>query len=366
MRPRRIGILLALAAFGWQAPPADGYRFIARHGGLTRIASSAGAIRWDDAAFPLRFRLLENDNVPGFPGLHAAPWRDSVERGLAAWNAIETASLELVLDAETLADDQGRAGDGINTIGFSSAERVAGGRFATADIQSTRGRITGCDVHLGPTWLTDWSSDDPAVLAQVTDHLTRTVMHEIGHCLGLAHSATNPTWLARPGVTERPEGHFPDGVTALQPHPRMSYGTIRTVVLEPDDEIGASLLYPAPGFLASRGALTGRIVLASGEPAPFVYVTSVAYASDGARFGPGVFTDNWGQFLLEGLAPGLRHFWIRPLHQVLAHSFIGEAAMAGSLELQHEQRWIEIRAAEIVRAPVIAMRPATDRRGRSP
>ena len=363
MRFRRPAILLALLAAGWPAAPADGYRFFARHGGLLRIASVAGAVRWDASDFPLRFRLLENRHLPDFPGFDAALWRASAERGIGAWNGIETAALEIVLEDETLAAERGRAGDGINTIGFSSAERVAGGPFATADVQYTRGRVTGCDVHLSPEYLDGWFPDSSEGLA---DYLARTVMHEVGHCLGLAHSAMNPTWLARPEVQKRPPGHFPEGVTSLQPHPRMSYGTIRTVVLEPDDEIGASLLYPAPDFLESRGGLTGRVVLASGAPAPFVYVASVRYTPDGALFGPGAFTDNWGQFLLEGLDPGFRHFWVRPLHQLLAHSFIGEAARAGSLELQHEHRWLEIRAGEITRAPDIELHAARDRRGASP
>ena len=356
------GILLTIVAAALLAAPADGYRFFARHGGLRRIASVAGAIRWDASAFPLRFRLLENANLPDFEGLDAALWRESVERGLRAWAEIGTADLELVLDEETVADDQGRAGDAINTIGFSSAERVAGGPFATADVQYTGGRVTGCDVHFGPGYLDGWPDDDAAARAAAADHLARTVMHEVGHCLGLAHSAMNPTWIARPETMEHPEGDFPEGVTSLQPHPRMSYGTIRTVTLEPDDAVGASLLYPAPGFLDSRGSLTGRVVLANGDPAPFVYVTSVMYTADGALFGPGAFTDSWGQFLLEGLEPGFRHFWIRPLHQLLAHSFIGEAAQAGTLELQHEQRWIEIRAGETTRAPDITVHPARDRR----
>ena len=203
------GILLTIVAAALLATPADGYRFFARHGGLHRIASVAGAIRWDASAFPLRFRLLENGNLPDFEGLDAALWRESVERGLRAWAEIGTADLELVLDEETVADDQGRAGDAINTIGFSSAERVAGGPFATADVQYTGGRVTGCDVHFSPGYLDGWPDDDAAARAAAADHLARTVMHEVGHCLGLAHSAMNPTWLARPETMEAAGGGFP-------------------------------------------------------------------------------------------------------------------------------------------------------------
>ncbi|MDE2711501.1 MAG: hypothetical protein OXI65_07065, partial [Acidobacteriota bacterium] len=330
---RRGTAILILFAALWTATPANGYRFFARHGGLHRIASVAGAIRWDASAFPLRFRLLENENLPDIPGFDAALWRESVERGIRAWTEIDTADLEIVLEEETVAAEQGRMNDGINTIGFSSLEIVAGGPFATADVQYTRGRVTGCDIHFSPDYLEGRSLDAPTAFEELLDYLARTVMHEVGHCLGLAHSAMNPTWLARPGGVERPPGHFPDGVTSLQPHPRMSYGTIRTVVLEPDDSVGASLLYPAPGFVESRGALAGRVRFPNGQPAPFVYVQSVVYAADGAVFGAGAFTDAWGQFLLEGLEPGLRHFWVRPLHQILAHSFIADAAAAGSLEL---------------------------------
>ena len=96
------------------------------------MAGSAGLRRWPgrSAGTPRRFRCASGSsktpNLPDFESLDAARWRESVERGLRAWAEIGTADLELVLDEETVADDQGRAGDAINTIGFSSAERVAG------------------------------------------------------------------------------------------------------------------------------------------------------------------------------------------------------------------------------------------------
>ena len=100
------GILLTIVAAALLATPADGYRFFARHGGLRReLRRWPGAIRWDASAFPLRFRLLENEQPAGpSRSLDAARWRESVERGLRAWSEIDTADLELiVLDEETIA-----------------------------------------------------------------------------------------------------------------------------------------------------------------------------------------------------------------------------------------------------------------------
>ena len=322
------GILLTIVAAALLATPADGYRFFARHGGLRRIASVAGAIRWDASAFPLRFRLLENGNLPDFEGLDAALWRESAERGLRAWAEIGTADLELVLDEETVADDQGRAGDAINTIGFSSAERVAGGPFATADVQYTEGRVTGCDVHFSPGYLDGWPDDDAAARAAAADHLARTVMHEVGHCLGLAHSAMNPTWLGRPQVVDQPPGYFPEGRhEPSSPTPGCPTAPSARSRSSPMTRSGRRSSTRRRAFSIPGGRSPAGWCSRTAEPAPFVYVTSVMYTADGALFGPGAFTDSWGQFLLEGLEPGFRHFWIRPLHQLLAHSFVGEAAM---------------------------------------
>ena len=88
-----------------------------------------------------------------------------------------------------------------------------------------------------------------------------------------------------------------------------SYGVPR---LMPDDRIGVSLLYPAPGFLEERGSIGGRLVTSDGEPAAFLYVQSVDYASGTPVFGPGAFADERGQFLLDGLPAGPVHLWVRP------------------------------------------------------
>ena len=255
--PRRgTAILLTLLTASWAATPANGYRFFARHGALHRIASVAGAIRWDASAFPLRFRLLENDNLPRIAGLDGEVWRESVERGFQAWTEIETSRLEVALTDETLVAEQGRAADAVLTIGFSSNPDIPDGLVAYAVFTHSRGHITDCDIHFRPGLLNHWD-DDPEVLDTIADYLALLVMHEVGHCLGLAHSAMNPTWLARPGVGERAEGFYPDGATSLQPHPRMSYGTNRQT-LEPDDAVA--------GVAALPGARVPRVARGAHRP----------------------------------------------------------------------------------------------------
>ena len=142
----------------------------------------------------------------------------------------------------------------------------------------------------------------------------------------------------------REVGLFPEGVSAFYPDPNMSIGWDFGVVgLTPDDEVAASLLYPASGFLESRRSLGGRVVFETGAPAPFVYVQALNSAG-AAVFGPGTFTDQSGQFLLEGLQPGSVMLWIHPVVIPRFHTFREAAREAGSLEILDRWRWARVPA----------------------
>jgi hypothetical protein len=65
-----------------------------------------------------------------------------------------------------------------------------------------------------------------------------TVAHEIGHALGLQHSLTS-------------------SVMSTQ----TTRATTKSQPLAADDVAGLSLLYPAPGWLATRGSISGRVAL---------------------------------------------------------------------------------------------------------
>ncbi len=353
-----MAVSMAIAgAAGLPATPAEGYRFASWRG---EVLSAAEAIRWEADALPLRFRALANANLPEVVGFDEAAWSDLIRRSISTWVAVPTSTIELVLESEPVAADRADAEDGMNTIGFSSDEFFVDSSFWGGFVSRRYdgGRLSGCDVEINPFWFGEDPVADPEVAGPYLLALEQLVLHELGHCIGLAHTATNPLWLLGSAPPHREPGLFPEGVETFQAHPSMSYGSsYRTTTLTPDDMHGASLLYPAPGFLRARGSLGGRVVFPDGEPAPHVFLGAVDYSGGSPVFGPGVFSDAGGRFLLEAMPPGPLHLWVRPLMLFRAHGDLVEAASAaGSLDALDTQRWFRVRAGEITLVPDIVVR----------
>ena len=358
-RNRRRWFVGAVAWIAASLPAHSGetYRFFQRLGDWNEVTSSAGALVWEAEDLPLRFRVLENGNLPEHEGLDADRWRRINEESIAAWVQVPTAAVGVLLGADSVSADQASDTDGINTIGFSSYEGFVDGWFS-GFARSVRadGEWVGCDIEISPFYFERVPVDDPERERRTIPDLHGLVMHEMGHCLGLAHTAMNPVWLGQPGSADWEPGVLPEGIAVFQPHPIMSYGSgFRSAELTPDDIHAISLAYPAPGFLATRGAIGGRVVFPDGEPVPMAYVQTVDYAGAAAAFGPGAFTDRRGQFALEGLRPGTVHLWIRPLIASRAHGTLELAVEAGSLDLVDRQRWFRVRAGEVTLVPDIAV-----------
>ena len=354
MRLGRSGILVMLFAAWWPASAADGYRFLARRG-QRMVVSPAQALRWDESDLPLRFRLIEDEEL--LPGGSArwATLRAAVERAISTWNEVPTSTLQIVLEQAAAAPDAARDANRINTVSVSPDSEVAP-RVGRAYWQVVGTRIVECDIRIGSEFLL--ATLDESGTPSPPASLVAVVIHEFGHCFGLAHSVAHPTWLFRGFRDGGPSDFFP-----FRPDPFMSYGADwGDLRLTPDDEVAVSLLYPAPGFLASRGSLAGRVVFPNGRPVPFAYVQTVEYRAAGAEFGPGAFTDAWGQFLLQGLEPGLRHVWVRPLYRISAHDE-GLPLTTTSLAFQHEQRWLEVGPDDTTSTPDIVVHSAVGRDG---
>ena len=317
------------------------------------MVTSTEAVRWDQDDFPLRFRILDTGRLPDYGGLDDAKWREIVRRGFHAWSTVETADISIVIEDAPLVADRADTSDGINTIGFEVLEE-RGEYRASASVLDEGGRRVGCDIHFEPTLFDDWPDDDPAVEAWAAHFLEEIVMHEMGHCLGLWHVPANPVWLGQ--ARNEPEwlpGFLPEPLRGLSPDPQMSvaasYGVPR---LMPDDRIGVSLLYPAPGFLRERGSVAGRVTLGGGEPAAHVHVQAVDHASGTAVFGPGAFTNERGEYRVGGLPPGPVHLWIRPARHSPERVLHGRI---GTTDILDEHRWSSVRAGALTIVPDIVV-----------
>ena len=344
---RRLAFAAAAVATLSGGAPADGYKLRAN----AWVPTSENAIRWQESDFPLRFRMLENDNLPPNLGITQEGWADLVERSLAHWIRIPTARIGIVLDEEGVPLSQADADDGMNTIGFTADEFFVG-HWATAFAawRTDAGQLVGCDIEVNPDFVKNWAPQDAERLLEII------ITHEMGHCLGLGHTEPHPM----PLWTDRPVRADP----SFLPDPVMSYSNSYGLDRPEDDTVPVSLLYPAPGFIESRGSIRGSGLVA-GNPAAFAYVQAVRPGEWGkpAQPGPGVFVNEEGEFFLEGMSPGDWMLWVHPILVTRrnAHgSRLNMAAEAGALEFRDQWRWVRVEAGETLEDVEITVQPGRE------
>ena len=319
--------------------PVGAYRFWERN--QSDLVTSAGAVKWQDDALAIRFRILDNDDFPAI--LSEEVWRAGIRNGLAAWNDVPTSRVRLLLQDTGLPSDRSPDRNGINTIGFNAAGDWTG---AFAMLVFEGGSIVECDITVSPA---SWNRlPDDIGTEELLARARRLTLHEVGHCLGLGHSAANPMWRAWPGAPTQWDpsvtgGDAPEGVRTFFPNPKMAYANSYGYPgLHPDDIAGISLLYPAPGFLEGTGTVRGRIVFPDGSPASFAVVSSVDAGMPDHPFGPHTFTDAHGQFVLEGLRPGRTMLWIHPYLVPAGKAF--SSTDAATPAMNHTMFWPVVEA----------------------
>lgn len=300
---------LAWALAGWfLAAPAGSYSF---RDPDYRVVGPEAAPKWGPEDRTLRFRLLENENGRDFP-VEGGAWQEAAASAIEAWNAVGTSGIRLVLEEAVVERDWGSGGDGVNTIGISSYPPLAASfwPYAINSANIEGGVITGCDIEV--------NAEASAVLGEgrrfSISWLTARILHQLGHCLGLAHSEPFPE-----SVRNLPEIEGEGGGPVAAPDPVMSEGYIRD--LTADDIAGVSALYPAPDFTASRGAVRGELVFPDGAPAAHFYVQTLVAEDGEVSPGPGAFADSEGRFLIEGLLPGPVMLVIHPILLRFSHEF---------------------------------------------
>jgi hypothetical protein len=309
--------LLACLAVAVLSQDAHAYlQFTTTAGGQTRV------LKWQRT--PVRWFAADRSAA----GVPASEFQAAMARAFATWEAVPSASVAFQFGGFTGAqpfDD-----DGVSVLGFQDhpeMERVLGATGFLID--AITGEIVESDIffNLAFAWSTAAQGD-----ANRFD-LESIALHEIGHFIGLGHSAIGETEM-------RPEGNRRVlGSAAVMFPIAMGRGITRDRELQPDDIAGVSDLYPAPGFREQTGVAGGRVTR-GGSGVLGAHV--VAFNPATRALIAGFTLNNDGEFRIAGLAPGPHIIRVEPLDDADVDSFFSRpgAIDVGFLVSFHDRLYI--------------------------
>jgi hypothetical protein len=236
---------------------------------------------------------------------------DVVNRAFATWQSVSSANLRAQFQGTTMIPPGFE--DGRTTIGFldrPDLERVLGATSFLFDAQT--GDLIEADIFLNTrfTWSTAANGEADRI------DLESVVLHEVGHLLGLGHSALGETEPLSGGgrrVTASGAVMFPVA---------MSAGAIADRVLQPDDIAGISDVYPAAGFRDETGSISGTVT----KDGRGVFGAHLAaFNVESGQLVGGFALNDSGEFAIAGLAPGAYIVRAEPLDDVDVEGFFNTA-----------------------------------------
>ncbi len=289
-----IAVLVAALAVG-AGTPAEAYlKLGARAGGRTVT------LRW--GSLPIRYFVTNRSGG----GVSAPQLQEAIARGFASWQEVETAAVSSEFVGFTAANPV--AGDGQTTLGFvdrPDLDRVLGA--TTFFLDQVSGELIESDIFFNSAF--DWSV---AAGGEATRFDVESIaVHEIGHLLGLAHSALGETEIS-------PGGRRVLGAETVMFPVAFSAGTTVGRSLRADDVAGISDVYPAGDFRDATGSISGRVRKA-GRGVIGAHVTAFNPRT-GVLVG-GFSVNDTGAFTISGLDPGPHVLRVEPLDDGDIESF---------------------------------------------
>ncbi len=297
---RAVTLLVVIVSLTTQ--PAQAYLHLTSSTGATQTP-----LKWNQT----QVRWFATDR--GVPGVTAAQFQTAVAAGFATWEAVPTASIAFQFVGFTSAlpfDD-----DGISTFGFDAQpdlDRVLGATSFVVD--TLTGEIVESDVFFNSIFT--WSTA-PAGDASRFD-LQSVATHEIGHFVGLGHSAIGETEI-------RPDGGRRVLASGAVMFPiSLGRGITADRTLQPDDIAGVSDLYPDGDFEDTTGAISGRVVR-NGTGVIGAHV--IAFNPKTGVIIGGFSIGQGGTFQIAGLTPGAHVIRVEPLDDADVDSFFSPSGI---------------------------------------
>ncbi len=269
----------------------------------TRVGNRTESLRWRQ--FPVRYFVTD----AAVTSVSAQQFQAAVTRAFGTWHAVantETSSTFVgFVQARPFVDD------GANVIGYLSQpgqDRTLAATTFTVD--ETDGRILESDIYFNTIF--PWSTAE----AGGTDRydVESIALHEVGHLLGLSHSALGETELIGGGrrVVAAEAVMFPIAFTR---------GSIADRSLKADDIAGISDIYGTTTFSRQFGSISGRVTKA-GRGVQGAHVVAFN-PKTGKLVGGFTLTEN-GDFVIAGLEPGPHVLRAEPLDDGDVNSFFDD------------------------------------------
>ena len=266
----------------------------------SRVGSRTVTLRWRQ--FPVRYFVTDR----GVDGVSAQQFQTAISRAFGKWDDVATAELSTQFAGFTQqspadSDDQ-------SVLGFLNRPDQNRTLAATSFfIDTTDGRILESDIFFNSTFA--WSVSESGTAGRFD--IESIAVHEIGHLLGLSHSALGETELISGGrrVIAAETVMFPIAFSA---------GNTSDRELKADDIAGLSDIYGTPAFTRQFGSISGRVTK---NGAGVIGAHVIAFNPRTQKLVGGFSLSEDGSFVIAGLEPGPHVLRAEPLDDGDIESF---------------------------------------------